>query len=251
MTGKDGKLRFYTLPPADISWPYLLVNPGNYKILFKRRFKHAILDCGVEYFTRNPKAKDYPNKFLEEWRFRARQLTEIFGDKIWITIPDYPDDLNRGQFGDNVSKTLRNIEEFISIDGVNWLISIQSKFLNRLSFLECANSIRKLVGSYPLIAIGTVCKTNKLDFIYYCCQAARKLFPKSNIHAFGLTLTALPKVKALINSWDSLAWTFTRGRRVDSEGRKMARAINKKERIRFFNNYLNRIKNVLDFDCFG
>lgn len=76
------------------------MNPNNYKVLFKVKFEHAILDCGVEIFNYNPKLKDYPWWFLERWKHMAKQLTEILGNKIWITIPDYPDDYNPGQFGD-------------------------------------------------------------------------------------------------------------------------------------------------------
>jgi hypothetical protein len=41
-------MRFYTLP--DVDYPYLLVNRKNYRILFKRNFKHAIVDSGVMDF---------------------------------------------------------------------------------------------------------------------------------------------------------------------------------------------------------
>jgi hypothetical protein len=187
--------RFYTLPPSGVDWPFLLVNPNNYKVLFKRKFKHAILDCGVERFSKNPELKDYPKSFLENWKWKAKQLTEIFGDKIWVTIPDYPEDYHPGQFGDNISKTLRNIEDFIKVDGVNWLPSIQSRYLDRLSFLESCQRVKETIGDYPQVAIGTVCKTNKLSFIEYCCKVARKFFPKSHVHAFGLTLRGFTKAE--------------------------------------------------------
>jgi hypothetical protein len=62
-------LRFYTFPPSGVQYPYLLVNPRNYRVLFERRFKHAILDCGVELFKHNPSLKDYPRGFLERWKW--------------------------------------------------------------------------------------------------------------------------------------------------------------------------------------
>jgi len=197
-------LRFYTLPPAGVNYPYLLVNPNNYKALYKIKFKHAILDCGVEIFKHNPTLSDYPKSFLHRWKWKAKQLTEIFGERLWVTIPDYPDDYNPGQFGDNVTKTLRNIEEFIAVDGVNWLPSIQSRYLDKFSFLESCQKLKEIIGNYPQVAIGTVCKTNRLDFITYCCHAARKHFPNSWIHAFGLTLKALATLAKAISSWDSL-----------------------------------------------
>jgi hypothetical protein len=216
-----------------------LVNPNNYKILFKTRFEHAILDCGVELFKSNPSLKDYPQSFLEHWKRKAKQLTEIFGDKLWVTIPDYPDDFNPGQFGDNVAKTLQNIRDFIAIDSVNWLPSIQSRYLNRFSFLESCEAVRDLIGDYPRVAIGTVCKTNKISFIEYCCKATKLYFPNNHIHAFGLTLKALPKVTKTITSWDSIAYTFPRERGKGS-------CKNLSERKMFFYAYLERIKQIID-----
>ena len=250
-------IRFYTLPPRKVEWPYLLVNPRNYKELFKRKFKHAILDSGVEMF-KDPNLRDYPRSFLRSWKYKARNLTEIFGDKLWVTIPDYPDDLAH-QFGhENVDKTLRNVEEFIAFDGVNWLIPIQSQYLNIFSFIESCQRTKELIGDYSQVAIGTVCKTNNLDFIEKCCKIARKFFPKSHIHAFGLTLRALPRVVQVLSSWDSLVpecgrykwrrwlldsfdslnYTFSR-----TPGRGQANTND--ERIQFFWAYINRIKEIL------
>jgi len=227
--------RFYTLPPSGCDWPYLLVNPNNYRVLYRRRFEHAILDCGVEAFKFNPHLKDYPRSFLEMWKRMARRLTETFGDRLFVTVPDYPDDFNPGQFGDNVSKTLRNVEEFMAVDGVNWLVPIQGRYMDKFSFLESCQRLREIVGDYPRLAIGTVCKTNNLDFIAYCCRAARVFFPRSWIHAFGLTLTALPKVANAIDSFDSMAWTFPRGR-----GGHSCR--NRVERARYFYAYLKKVE---------
>jgi hypothetical protein len=228
---------FYTLPPKDIEWDYLLVNPKNYKELFERIFKHAILDSGVMIFHENPNLKDYPKNFINFWKHEAKRLTKIFGDRLWITIPDYPDDYHPGQFGDNVSKTIENIKEFIKIDGVNWIPVIQSNYLNIFSFIKSCEKIKEIIGDYPRIAIGTVCKTNSLKFIEYCCRIARGFFPKSHIHAFGLTLRALPKVKNFINSFDSLAYSFPRTR-----GHLCK---NKKERIEYFYKYIKRVKDIL------
>jgi len=254
-------IRFYTLPPSGISYPYLLVNPNNYKILFKTKFEHAILDCGVEAFKHNPKLPDYPKSFLEHWKWKAKQLTEIFGEKLWVTIPDYPDDYNPGQFGDNVVKTLRNIEAFISVDGVNWIPSIQSRYLNRFSFLESCKTVKELIGDYPRVAIGTVCKTNRINFIEYCCKVARSNFPNSHIHAFGLTLRALPKVAKTIASWDSLVpecgrtkWRHSFIDSFDSLSYTFPRCghqpscKNLDDRRKFFYAYLQRIQQILNIN---
>jgi len=197
------KVRFYSLPPRSLYYPFLLINMKYRDELRKRRFEHAILDSGVEIF-KDKRVQEYPKSFL--WRYA--QWAEIVSHqnkgKVWVTIPDYPDDLNPGQFGDNVEKTLKNVEEFISREGVEWLPVIQSRYFNRFSFIEGCKKLHHLIGNYPRVAIGTVCKVRNVKYITYCCKVARKFFPKSWIHAFGLTLTALPKVTKYINSFDSL-----------------------------------------------
>jgi hypothetical protein len=59
-------MRFYTLPPRQIQYPYLLVNPKNCRELRVREWEHAIVDCGVELF-RNREAREYPPGFLQYW----------------------------------------------------------------------------------------------------------------------------------------------------------------------------------------
>ncbi|MCR6691559.1 MAG: hypothetical protein MRT15_04145, partial [archaeon YNP-LCB-003-016] len=186
------------------------------KELFKRRFEHAILDSNVGLFFFHMKLSDYPPKFLERYVDAARSISEIFDGRIFITIPDYPADYYvDGRLTpsavDNVERTLRNIERFIGIGGVNWLPVIQSKYMDTFSFIDSCNRLRGIVGGdYPQIAIGTICKCRNVKWITYCCKYARKIFPRSWIHAFGLTLKALPHVKRYIDSWDSTAWTFPR-----------------------------------------
>jgi len=238
-------VRFYTLPvDVYVDYPWLLVNFFNYKKLRYFRFKHAILDSGVNRIFFNWKMEDYPLWVLNRIEFVAQQLSEIYKGRLWVTIPDYPDDYYPGYVKNNVERTIRNIEKFISIPGVEWLPVIQSRFQDIFSFYESCERLKSLIGNYPRVAIGTVCKSRKLSFIIDCCKIARKYFPNSWIHAFGLTLNALPKVKKYINSWDSLAWTFPRRSGIAS-------CKNKVERINFFKNYIQRIKQVLgeDFDC--
>lgn len=130
---------------------------------------------------------------------------------------------------------------------------IQSRFLNRFSFLESAKRLHDLIGDYPRVAIGTVCKCRKLDFILYCCKVARKAFPHSWIHAFGLTLKAVPRVAHLINSFDSLACYFPRLKFrewCEKTGLRpfpnASPSSSRSETARFFwNQYLNRLKQLV------
>lgn len=226
--------RFYTLPDADTSYPYLLVNRKNYKILFQRKFSSAIIDSGVMDFIHED-IKDYPLSFLSTWGWRASQLSEVFKGKAWFVIPDYPDDYHPGQFGDNVSKTIDNIDRFLrDFREVAWLPVIQSRYLNRLSFSESCQRLKAEIPEYPQFAIGTVCKCKNHSFIEYCCKTARKIFPHAWLHAFGLTLSVLPKVVGEIDSFDSMAWTFPR-----NHGGHSCRS--KKERQSYFNQYMVRL----------
>jgi len=235
---EKAQIRFYTLPPRVVEYPYLLLNRKNRKLLLKRQFTHAILDSGVMDFAKK-NVQEYPEGFLREWEEEAQKLQQTFPGKLWFVIPDYPDDYNPGQIKNNVSRTLKNIQRFISIKGVDWLPVIQSRYLDKLSFLESLQKTKAIIGDYPRVAIGTVCKCRKLDFITYCCQATRQFFPKSWIHAFGLTLRALPRVAHLIDSFDSTAWTFPRER-----GKRSYRT-RTKEAPEYFRAYLRRIDEIL------
>lgn len=229
-------MRFYTNPKGLTKYPYILLHMRQRRKLLRMQFEHAIIDSGVMIFVQR-NIKEYPKSFMKPYGFWAKQFTEIYGKKVWTVIPDYPDDYNPGQFGDNIEKTLRNIKDFIAFEDVNWLPVIQSRYKNRFSYLHSCKKTKEIIGDYPQIAIGTVCKCNELSFIEYCAKATRKTFPKSWIHAFGLTLRALPKVKDYIDSFDSMAWTFPR-----TLGHS---AKNNKEMKQYFQAYLNRINEIL------
>jgi len=204
-------VRFYTLPPPQVKYPYIFVTMLNYQELYRRDFEHAIVDSGVEFFFHKRKYKDYPRTYLEKYKVIARALGRTFGDSVWVTIPDYPDDYEPGQCFengmDNVDKSLRNVEEFITIDGVEWLPVIQSRFENAFSFIESCERLKDLIKDFPRVAIGTVCKSRKVKWIRYCIATARSYFPRSWIHAFGLTLRALSALGSqAVESYRS--WTY-------------------------------------------
>jgi len=282
-------VRFYTTPPPGVDYPYFFTTmvKDKWRLLFRYRWRHAIVDAGVEYWFHRMKVRDYPERWLKWYVNKAKQLSRIFNDRVWIVIPDYPDDytpcMTYEDDMDNVDKTLRNIEEFISIDGVAWLPVIQSRFENTFSFIESCHRLRKLIGSYPRVAIGTVCKARKLAWIEYCLKYARSVFSNSWIHAFGLTLSALERVKTAnssfdstawdtrrrlwLDSFDSMAWSYDKLREYDRRkrswrtravidsfdsmaytfpryrGRPSAKSVD--ARLRYFNAYLQRIGEIL------
>jgi len=259
-----GGIRYYTLPPKGVDYPWLFVNMRKYKLLFHYDFEHAIVDSGVEYFFDKLRAKDYPKSYLVWYKHKARELSQIFGeDRIAVVIPDYPDDYEKGltyEGGlDNVDKTIRNIEEFISVDGVTWVPVIQSRLNDSRSFWESAVRVRELVGDYPIVAVGTVCKSRNLSWIRWCLMNARRRFPYSWIHAFGLTLSALRVVRRFINSFDSQLWDTRRVLWKKSRGLidsfdsmsytiprspRLPSAKNRESRIRYFYAYLRRIEAI-------
>jgi len=232
---------FFTCPPRGVEYPFLFVPMHRYKLLFRCRWAHAIVDSGVELFFFTRKMKDYPRSYLNSYKVMARNLSSFFGDRIWVSIPDYPDDYQPslcwdGEM-DNVDKTLRNIENFISIDGVNWLPVIQSRHENTFSFIESCYRVKEIIGNYPRVGIGTVCKARILRWIVWCCKYARNEFKDSWIHAFGLTLSAFRHVKNVLDSFDSMAWKFPRRR-----GRGTADT--KEKQIEYFTAYLKRLEEI-------
>ncbi len=235
-------VRFYTFVPRGVWWPYHFYTYFRQEDIWSGDYEHAICDTGVGLLFNHRNMRDYPEFFFERYIAFAKQVTKKVGDgKVTFVIPDYPADYHDGKCRsaeDNVERTLRNIERFISIDGIDWLPVIQAPYLDIEGFRESCRLTRKLIGSYPKVAIGTVCKTNKLDFIVKCCKIARQYFPSSWIHAFGLTLKALPHVAHLIDSFDTTAWTKLR-----EPGKPSAK--NQTQRIEYFKAYLAKVQQIL------
>jgi hypothetical protein len=233
--------RFYTLPePFNNKYPFLLAPfPNKHKRLRTANFKHAIVDSGVELFAHGK--KDYPLWFHSRYQHTAKQWTEIYGDRIWFVIPDYPDDYRNNPIENNIAKTLRNIKVYHEVKDVNWVYPIQSDYLNLQSFHDSCHQVMKF--NPEQVAIGTVCKCRNLDFIEACCKIARQHFYTQHIHAFGPTLSALPRILPFIDSWDSTAYFCSR-----ESGR--GKCHNQKEREEYYFAYLKRVNKILnDFHC--
>jgi len=230
-------MRFYTYPdpPKGIKPRFALVS-FHYINVLKRytEWEHAIIDSGVEIFAKG--AKDYPPGFMLRYEHKAVQWSQIYGDKVWFVIPDYPDGYRNNPIENNVEKTLKNIEHFSKIGGVKWVYPIQSDYMSLESFHYSCHQVQKYRPE--IVAIGTVCKTRNVDFILKCCRMARNHFPNAWIHAFGPTLRALPKILPYIDSWDSCAFFTSR-----KSGERMAKTV--QQRYEYYLNYLRRVDEIL------
>jgi len=76
---------------------------------------------------------------------------------------------------------------------------------------------------------------NNKATVFKMHKIVRKEFPHTWIHTFGLRFQHFKKVYRLINSYDSMSWTFSRksGELTCSK---------KPECVRYFNNYIRRLE---------
>ncbi len=225
-------MKFYSLPPVGTHHPFLLVNYKRITQLKRRPYEHAILDCGISIF--HGENMDYPEGFHDKYHAIAKGLKNG-----WAVIPDVPDDHHPQE--NNIERTIRTVQQYTDQrHGVDWVPVLQSKVNDINSFRWGISEVKRLgLDLYNVrLGIGTVCKVNDLSFIRRCAQVARREYPDSHIHMFGLTLRALPRVIDLVNSWDSMAYTFPR----ETGGHS---AKNKKERVEYWRKYLKRINELL------
>jgi len=161
--------------------------------------------------------------------------------RAWLVTPDYPGDYHPQPR--NVERTIESVRRCIENypSGVKWLPVLQSKLLDVESFRRGIRAVKALgLDLYrERLAIGTVCKCMDFSFTRKCISIARRQFPDAWIHAFGLTLGAVRRLKEAmwLNSWDSMAWTFPRCR-----GGHSCRTAD--ERRRYWREYLCMLPDV-------
>jgi len=193
----------------NIEWyPYKILPMYLYiKGHFPRFFEHIIVDSSVNKFFKYMKLKDYPRWYLEVYPKLAKKLTAKYGDRVWVVIPDYPDDYRENRIEDNTEKTLENVVAFIEkCPDVNWLPVIQARFLDIMAFRRACKMYREVLGDYPRIAIGTLCTRAPEDYAKFCVMATRQFFPRSWIHVFGPNVRWLRFMKYYVNSIDTVAY---------------------------------------------
>jgi len=260
---------FFTLPPRDILYPFVLINAHrpeqglSYIVDYWRDIYVIIIDSGVEIF-RDPKIKDYPYG-SRAW---IRRLVALYrhvkalapNSFVLVTCGDFPDDYNpRSLWIDerttNIERTVENVKICIGeYPDVNWLIPIQGHNKKPIS-LE--RSIRYyhdmgLFDRYRYFAVANLCVEPDIDIIYKSVLVVRRALKEIGaldnieLHIFGLKIQALKKVRDMISSFDSTAWT----RPVNSRARRIrnASAKNEAERIEFFCEYIKNLFYRYDVD---
>lgn len=224
--------RFYTLPPREIYHPYLLVNIKNIKELEKREYEHSIVDIGIYDLLKGP--HQHSEEKLKQWK----QL-KVSG---WKVVPDCPSllyefDVNISFSNTEYSKEL--MTEYYDPNDETHMPVIQATIIKGSD--DYQGSIRNYVDWFKrnydtpkVLGIGSVCKSGNKQMTIWTCRFIRWFFPNTWLHAFGLKLHHFREVRGVIDSYDSMAWTFPRKSGLPS-------CKNKKMRIEYFHDYLKAI----------
>ena len=253
--------RFYTLPPIELPYPYILINANRPEEGLRYIAKHrsiieaVIIDSGVEIF-RDLAVKEYPGgprawiekKIIPLYK-RAKNI--VSDAEIVATIPDYPDDYHPKSLWvngkTNIERTLDNILYAIeNHSDVDWLIPVQGHY-EKPSSIEY--SIRLLRG-YGIIdwvmkhtryfAVANLCVSKKCRIIWETVEKAWRLLPgDAMIHVFGPAVNCLKRIWRYIYSFDSTAWTRPRAPNGSS-------AYNSTERAYLFLTWLWKYADLID-----
>jgi len=239
-----GTLRFYTLPPISESYPFIILNANRPEIglryLRSHRPKSVIIDSGVEIF-RDPSVREYPFYHLSGLA-RLYHSIKRLAKETWVTIPDYPDDYTPTALWisneiTNIERTHENILEALSKHSdVNWLIPIQGHNEKPQSIIKAVKLLERdgILSTHDFYAVANLCTSKKPTTIESTLHLARWLLPRKRLHSFGISLTAALHLNGVIDSFDSMAWTFPRGR-----GRASCR--NQQERVQYFHEYITKL----------
>jgi len=236
-------MRFYTLPPKEIKWPYILINANNpnkgINYILAHKPKSVIIDSGVEIF-RNSHIKDYPPNHIYRLIYLFK-LVRKYVNEVWVTVPDYPDDYHPKALWingkDNIQRTVENVIKYVDeYPEVSWLIPIQGHNEDPLSVMKSISAYEELgiLDRFEYFAIANLCVSKKLSTIVKTVNAVYLQIPNKKLHAFGISLSAVKRLRGKLFSFDSMAWTFPR----KSGGHSCK---NEEERKVYFYAYVSRI----------
>jgi len=220
------KILFYSYAPRE--YPFILRNIKQKPLEYA---KHEIVDCGIMDLVKEP--FQHSKEKLEKW-----ELLELKNG--WKVVPDCPH--MQKEFGteskiDNIEYSKELMKKLYNPSELSHLPVIQGYYHDPNSFREYAYWFLENYSMPKKIGIGTVCKASNRTAIAETCKIARSIFPKASIHLFGLRRQHLSSVYKYIDSYDSMSWTWAR----DGSGS----CKNKKERIEFFNWYMETMPNYM------
>ncbi|MEM4788106.1 MAG: hypothetical protein QXV28_09030, partial [Ignisphaera sp.] len=194
---KKRGIKFYTLPPGRVPWPWILVNIFNVNILenylnYLRevggRVESLILDAGVDRYWRKrycdiPIPPDYTDLYWKIfWQAvdRIKTLSKKYGFKYEVVVPDYPDDYSHvwgrkhalwteesSDTSTNIDRTIENIHRIIDNNKkIKWLIPVQGYEDEPQSI---AYTLEDLVNRFGYkryrYALANLCTSKKADII--------------------------------------------------------------------------------------
>lgn len=219
--------RFYSYPPTECKWPWIL---RNIKQKPQRDAVHEIVDIGIYDLLKPPHR--HSDEKLTQWK---ELQTEG-----WKVVPDCPD--LRGEFQqeinfDNVEYSWELLTTYYNPDDPSQMPVLQSHYRDLSSFKEYIQRFKDVYGTPDKVAIGSICKGDDHDIGVRMLKLARREFPGAWVHAFGLRFQQLKRGYKYIDSFDSTSWTFPR-----TSGRGSCR--NKGERIQYFYDYIRRLEIV-------
>lgn len=225
----QGFQRFYTYPPVECEHPWILRKIGNKPL----PCQHEIVDIGIYDLLKSPDG-GHSEKKLKAWK-------NLKTDG-WKVVPDCPD--LEGEFRievicDNTAYSWELLQEHFNPKDDSHLPVIQSHYEDLTSFKQYITDFKREYGEHDKIAIGSICKADNNSLAVKMLKIARREFPHTWIHAFGLRFKQFRKVRQIINSFDSTGWT----RDIEESGKSSAK--NKLERIHYFNKYMNRLNEVM------
>ena len=185
--------RFFTLPPMEVPWPYVIINANRPEegLRYLARHRHVveavIIDSGVEIF-RDPSVREYPGG-ARAWIGRLaglwKRVKALLPDaEVVVTAPDYPDDYHPRSLWEseertNVERTLDNVEYALTHhNDVDWLIPVQGHYedpysivvglaeLEAVGALAYAERLCRRTSHVPCLAIANLCVSRRCDTIY-------------------------------------------------------------------------------------
>jgi len=245
-------VRFYTLPPRDVFWPFVLINANRpkegigYLRAHRRDIKAVIIDSGIEIF-RDPSVKDYPPGHLKRlvWLYKRVRLICPHAE-VWATAPDYCDDYHPRALwlSDNITNIERTVESvkraLRNYPDVEWLIPIQGHYRKPSSVARCIELMEEegILDGRDYVAVANLCTERRHDIMVETILIAERMLAPRRIHVFGLDVDVAMKVRRRIFSFDSLAWTFPR-----EPGNPSCK--NHEQRVRYFMDFIRRLERIM------